>query len=52
MTKYSNQKTLSINGQLIETRVFKTRQAAQNFMDKDQGRELVFFKASQYYVSI
>jgi hypothetical protein len=45
-------KTLQVSGKLIETRLFKTRQAAQNFMDKSEGREMVFMKASQYYVSI
>lgn len=45
-------KTLRINGQIIETKMFRTRQAAQNFMDKDQNRQLVFFRSGEYYVSI
>jgi len=45
-------KTLNINGQLIETKRFKTLKAAENFMSKVIGRTIVFFRSSEYYVSI
>ena len=45
-------KTLSINGIEIECKKFATRKAAQNFIDRDENREIVFFKSREYYVSI
>lgn len=51
-TQSKMKKLVNINGQLIETRLFKTRQAAQNFQDKGSNRQLVFMKAGQYFVSI
>ena len=44
--------TLNINGQLIEAMKFKTLKAANNFKSKLQGRDIIFCKASQYYVNI
>lgn len=44
-------KTLKINGKEIKTKMFVTRKAAQNFMDKTGG-ELVFFGAHKYYVEV
>ena len=45
-------KTIKINGQLIETKVFKTSKAANNFISKKEGREVVFLRAREIYVSI
>jgi len=36
----------------IETKMFRTLQAAQNFINKSEGRTIVFFRAHEYYVSI
>ena len=44
--------TLKIKGETIETKLFKTRQAAENFINKKEGRKLVFFKAHKYFVNI
>lgn len=44
--------TLNINGQLIEAKRFSTLKAATNFMNKVEGRLIVFSKAHQYFVSI
>jgi hypothetical protein len=43
---------LKINGETIKTKLFKTRQAAENFINKKEGRKLVYFKAHEYFVSI
>jgi hypothetical protein len=45
-------KTLNINGELIETRKFKTLNAANNFIKKGENREVIFFRAHEYYVNI
>lgn len=45
-------KTIKINGQTIETRVFKTSKAANNFIAKKEGREVVFLRSREIYVNI
>lgn len=45
-------KTIKINGQLIETKIFKTSKAANNFIAKKEGREIVFLRAREFYVNI
>ena len=45
-------KTLQINGQIIEAKVFKTMNAATNFINKKEGREIVFLKARQIWVNV
>ena len=51
-TNKAMKKILNINGQLIEARLFKTRQAADNFISKKIGREVLYGRAHEYYVSI
>lgn len=43
---------VNINGKAIKTKKFTTLKAANNFMNKLEGRTIVFFKSHQYYVSI
>lgn len=45
-------KILRINGITIETKMFKTLKAAQNFISKKEKREIVYFRAHEYFVSI
>ena len=42
---------LNINGQIIDAKCFMTRKAAGNFMARNRGYSIVFFKAGEYYVS-
>ena len=44
-------KTLKIDGQLIEAKMFRTLIAATNYINKNGG-EMVYFRAHEYYVSI
>ena len=44
--------TMNIKGQTIETKKFKTFKAANNFIKKANNRELVYFRAHEYYVNI
>jgi len=44
--------TFNINGQSIETKKFKTLKAATNFINKVEGRVLVFFRSHEYFVTI
>lgn len=45
-------KILNINGKLKETKMFKTRSAADNFKNKKQRREMLYFRSGEYYISI
>jgi hypothetical protein len=42
---------IRINGEIKEARVFKTKQAADNFMQKDNSRTMLYFRAHEYFVS-
>ena len=44
--------TMNIKGQTIETKKFKTLKAANNFIKKANNREVVYFRAHEYYVNI
>ena len=45
-------KILIIKGEMIETRMFRTLKAAQNFINKLEGRQMIYFCASEYHVNI
>lgn len=45
-------KQMIIEGKKIEVKLFKTRQAAENFINKKNGREIIFYRAYEYYVNI
>ncbi len=45
-------KQIIIDGKQIEVMYFKKRSSAMNFKEKSEGREIVFFNAHNYYVSI
>ncbi len=44
--------TMNIKGNKIETKKFKTLKAANNFIKKANNREVVYFRAHEYYVNI
>ena len=44
--------TMNIKGQTIETKQFKTLKAANNFIKKGENREVVYFRAHEYFVNI
>lgn len=46
------ERTLKINGQLIEAKKFKPLKAANTFKGKSQNREILFSKSGQYFVNI
>jgi len=45
-------KKLIIDGKAIETTLYRTLGAAQNYIKKHSGFELVYFRAHEYYVGI
>jgi len=45
-------KLVNIAGVIIEAKEFTTSKAATNFMNKKEGRNLIFSKAHCYIVSI
>ena len=45
-------KMIQINGQVIEAKVFKTMKAATNFINKKEGREIVYLRSREIYVNI
>lgn len=41
-----------IEGQEIKVKRFVTKKAAENFINKKEGRHLIFFRAHEYFVNI
>jgi len=45
-------KFLKIDGKEIETKLFRTLKAAQNYMAKHKHSEMIYYRAHEYYVSV
>ena len=45
-------KLFKINGEIIETKMFKTLKAAENFISKKENRQMLYFRSYEYYVTI
>jgi hypothetical protein len=43
---------MNIRGQQIEVKKFATRKAAENFINKKEGRNLIYFRTHEYFVNI
>ena len=44
-------KTLIIDGKKIETKMYKTLDAAQNYIKKHSNTEMVYYRAHEYFVT-
>jgi hypothetical protein len=52
LSNKKRRKKMIIEGQEIKVKRFVTKKAAENFINKKEGRHLIFFRAHEYFVNI